>query len=385
MVGRQLPFFSVLIPAYLIVLLAGWRRMIEVLAGGARRPASSFAVVQFAVSNFVGPELTDTLAALVSLGVASPLLLRVWHPRDGLRRRHDAARGRRVGPTGTTRPARVARRVSPPTASSWSCVLVGQIGNFAGLPHAAAAGQRDGAAALRPGRQPPVPRAVDRAAGRRRPAGIPVPGVGLPLAGSVSRWRTASLRADRARAARSVAASSPYPLTFRLDFLATAGTLVLWPRFVAFVPMLVDGCRAARLRPARSPDARAAAPADRHHRVHPVDCDGDELLGHDLVDGAGAGRRPACCSRSSRRSSGMLGVFLTGSDTSSNTLFGPLQATTAQRVGARSDPDGRHQQLGRRDGQDDQPAEPVGRAPPAWARWAARARSSGASSSTASC
>ena len=58
---------------------------------------------------------------------------------------------------------------------------------------------------------------------------------------------------------------------------------------------------------------------------------------------------------------GMLGVFLTGSDTSSNTLFGPLQATTAQGVGARSDPDGRDQQLGRRDGQDDQPAEPVGR------------------------
>ena len=37
MVGRQLPFFSLIIPAYLVVLYAGWRRMIEVLAGGAGR------------------------------------------------------------------------------------------------------------------------------------------------------------------------------------------------------------------------------------------------------------------------------------------------------------------------------------------------------------
>ena len=58
---------------------------------------------------------------------------------------------------------------------------------------------------------------------------------------------------------------------------------------------------------------------------------------------------------------GMIGVFLTGSDTSSNTLFGPLQATTAGVAGTQSDSDGRDEQLGRRDGQDDQPAESVGR------------------------
>ena len=73
---------------------------------------------------------------------------------------------------------------------------------------------------------------------------------------------------------------------------------------------------------------------------------------------------------------GMIGVFLTGSDTSSNTLFGPLQATDRQAVGSRSDADGRDQQFRRRDGEDDQPAESVRSAPRASARWAAKARSS---------
>src|ERR1700674_3517199 len=79
MVGRQLPIFSIIIPAFLIVVLAGWNRMVEVLpavlTAGVR-----FAVGQFLVSNFIGPELTDVLAALVSMGAVA-LLLRVWKPK----------------------------------------------------------------------------------------------------------------------------------------------------------------------------------------------------------------------------------------------------------------------------------------------------------------
>src|SRR6266513_4682347 len=78
MVGRQLPIFSLAIPAYLVVLYAGWRRMVEVwpavLVAGA-----TFAIGQFTVSNFVGPELTDALSALFSL-TSVALLLRVWQP-----------------------------------------------------------------------------------------------------------------------------------------------------------------------------------------------------------------------------------------------------------------------------------------------------------------
>src|SRR4029077_18136624 len=80
MVGRQLPVFSMAIPAYLVVLYAGFRRMIEVwpavLVAGA-----TFGIGQFTVSNFVGPELTDALSSLVSL-TSVALLLRVWQPRE---------------------------------------------------------------------------------------------------------------------------------------------------------------------------------------------------------------------------------------------------------------------------------------------------------------
>ena len=42
----------------------------------------TFAIGQFVVSNFVGPELTDSLAALFSLASVA-LLLKFWHPKDG--------------------------------------------------------------------------------------------------------------------------------------------------------------------------------------------------------------------------------------------------------------------------------------------------------------
>src|SRR5437868_12737950 len=79
MVGRQLPLFSVIIPGFLIVVLAGWNRMVEVLPA-VLTAGVVFAVVQFLVSNFIGPELTDVLAALVSMGAVA-LLLRVWKPQ----------------------------------------------------------------------------------------------------------------------------------------------------------------------------------------------------------------------------------------------------------------------------------------------------------------
>src|SRR5439155_375687 len=63
MVGRQLPLFSILIPAYLIVVLAGFRRMTETLPA-VLVTGVSFAVVQFLVSNFVGPELANITADL---------------------------------------------------------------------------------------------------------------------------------------------------------------------------------------------------------------------------------------------------------------------------------------------------------------------------------
>ena len=78
MVGRQLPFFSVLVPFWLITAFAGWRRTLEVwppiLVAGV-----AFAIPQYLVSNFHGPWLVDIVAAVVSMA-ALAMFLRVWRP-----------------------------------------------------------------------------------------------------------------------------------------------------------------------------------------------------------------------------------------------------------------------------------------------------------------
>ncbi len=82
----------------LIVVLAGWKRMREILPA-VLVTGVSFAVVQFLVSNFVGPELTDILAALVSMGCLA-VLLRYWQPAKVYRFAHEpavAATARRTG------------------------------------------------------------------------------------------------------------------------------------------------------------------------------------------------------------------------------------------------------------------------------------------------
>src|SRR6184192_158668 len=95
MVGRQLPLFSILIPAYLIVVLAGFRRMTEILPA-VLVTGVSFAVVQFLISNFVGPELTDIIAALVSMACLA-ILLRFWRPREVWQFAHETAEAPATG------------------------------------------------------------------------------------------------------------------------------------------------------------------------------------------------------------------------------------------------------------------------------------------------
>lgn len=79
MVGRQLPFFSLIVPVWLVCTMAGWRAAVEIwpallVCGG------SFALVQFLVSNYHGPWLVDVAGGVVSLA-ALALFLRVWQPR----------------------------------------------------------------------------------------------------------------------------------------------------------------------------------------------------------------------------------------------------------------------------------------------------------------
>jgi lactate permease len=79
MVGRQVPFLAFLVPFVLVYVIDGRRGLRDswpaaVVAGGV------FAVVQFATSNYISTELTDIVASLASAG-ALVALLRVWSPR----------------------------------------------------------------------------------------------------------------------------------------------------------------------------------------------------------------------------------------------------------------------------------------------------------------
>src|SRR6266567_4748983 len=79
MVGRQLPFFSLIVPFWLIWAFAGWRGMVEIwpatLVAGL-----SFAIPQYLISNYHGPWLVDVLSSVVSMGCLIAFL-NYWRPQ----------------------------------------------------------------------------------------------------------------------------------------------------------------------------------------------------------------------------------------------------------------------------------------------------------------
>jgi L-lactate transport len=79
-VGRLCAPVAVFIPAYLIMVMGGFRALKGVLLAAAVC-GISFGAMQFAVSNLIGPQLTDIAAALTAI-LALVALLKVWHPSD---------------------------------------------------------------------------------------------------------------------------------------------------------------------------------------------------------------------------------------------------------------------------------------------------------------
>ena len=290
-----------------------------VLAAGV-----SFAIGQFAVSNFVGPELTDTLAALFSLASVA-LLLKFWQPSDGYSDGVTVA----VEDVRDT-PSRVSRAYAT-YGILIVTVLIGQIGNFAGLsqlqpPANVTAFLRCGQIGNRLCPEPWIgePASVDPQAFR-----FPVWEFNWPGAYDMIDGKPVS-RVQRTTPV--VATTSPYPLTYRLDFLATAGTLVMFATLIAFLFMLMNGAQSNIL-------GIAAGKTFRQLRL-PVVTIAFILSIATVMNYSGMTSSMALALAATgwlfpffSAWLGMLGVFLTGSDTSSNTLFGPLQATTARVSG----------------------------------------------------
>src|ERR671910_2112679 len=83
MVGRLCAMISIIIPGYLIVVMSGWKRAAEVLPA-IIACGFSFAAMQFYVSNYIGPELTDIASSLTCI-VVMVLVLKFWKPKTIMR------------------------------------------------------------------------------------------------------------------------------------------------------------------------------------------------------------------------------------------------------------------------------------------------------------
>jgi lactate permease len=83
MVGRLCAMISIVIPGYLILVMTGPKKALEVLPAIVACGVS-FAAVQFYVSNYMGPELTDILSSLTCIAVMV-LVLKLWKPKNILR------------------------------------------------------------------------------------------------------------------------------------------------------------------------------------------------------------------------------------------------------------------------------------------------------------
>jgi len=360
MVGRQLPLFSIIIPAYLVTVLAGWKKMTQILPAVAVTGVS-FAVVQFLISNFVGPELTDIIAALVSMGCLAALL-RFWQPKEVWQFAHETS----ASGTGTARPRRVtgasdlpARAAAGAGKSPFDAVdppsriyrafamyivlvvviLIGQMGN---LPWWSGHPVNDPKTAL----HAPLNITADLKCGMPAFALCPQPWLG-PLATKDRQapkfpyWSffwpgTYDLNA-KGQPVSNVTGEppiakkdAPYNNPFNWDFLAAAGSLVLYASIVAFVIMRLAGAKinffmvyARTLRQLALPVATIAFILSIAYIMNFSGMTSSLAI---------AFSKTGVIFPFVAAFLGWLGVFLTGSDTSSNTLFGPLQAQTALQL-----------------------------------------------------
>ena len=280
MVGRQLPFFSLVVPFWLVWAFAGLHGMIEVwpaiLVAGV-----SFAVPQLLVSNLHGPWLVDVVAAAVSIGAVT-LFLRVWQPRRHWELEAAPATAREPQPDGTSSSREVWRAWTP-----W--IILSVLVFVWGLPQTRAA--LDAVSIVR----------------------VPVPGLHNLVE----------------RVPPVVPAARPEPALFNLNWLSATGTGILVAAVVAGVAMGAGPRELARtygrtLKLVRFSLLTIAAMMSVGFTTR--------YSGLDATLGL-AFARTGWLYPFFGTLLGWLGVALTGSDTSSNVLFGSLQRITAEQIG----------------------------------------------------
>ncbi len=287
MAGRQLPFLTVIVLFWIMAIMDGWRGIKEtwpavLVAGG------SFAIAQYLTSNFIGPELPDITASLTSL-VCLTLFLRKWTPvrifRFDTETSAEAAAQALEAPRYST--GQIVKAWSPFLILT-AMVTIWSIKPFKAL-------FATGGALEHWVLKIPVP-ALDQLVLKMPPI-VPVP--------------------------------TGYEAIYRFDAVSATGTAIMLGAVIAIVLL--------KMRPAAA--LRTFAETANELKV-PIYSIGMVLAFAFIANYSGLSATLALALAHTGKAFtffspflGWLGVFLTGSDTSSNALFSALQATTAQQIG----------------------------------------------------
>ncbi|MES2164899.1 MAG: lactate permease LctP family transporter [Pseudomonadota bacterium] len=303
MAGRQLPLLSLAVPFWLVFMMDGKRGIKEtwpaaLVAGG------SFAVTQYITSNFIGPELPDITSALVSLGSLTALL-KVWQPasaKAGARSAISMGGGTAAmatfgGGSSTGAEPRI-RKQSPystmQTVRAWAPFgILTAVVTVWSLPQFKALFAGSGA-----------------------------------LAGTVMKFHVPYLDQMVVKMTPIVAAPKAYEAVFKLDLLSAVGTAILLSTLISMALL--------RFKPMAGLRALVDTVVELRRPILSI---GLVLAFAFVANYSGMSSTLALVLAGTGAAFpffspflGWLGVFLTGSDTSSNALFCSLQNTTAHQI-----------------------------------------------------
>ena len=294
MVGTLCAMVSIIIPGYLIVVMAGTKRAVEVLPAIVACGVS-FAGVQFYVSNHVGPELTDILSSLTCI-VVMVAVLKLWKPKNIMRLEGDK-------PISLTLSKHSGREIFV----AWAPYLLLVV--FVLLW-----GEKE----IKP--------QINALGDMLIPSWLPTVKASGLLA---SRLMVPGLHNVIERIPPVVAEPSPYAALFELNWLSASGTACLFAIIASAVVLQVSPRRVLKTYVDTFKQLKFAllTIASMLGLAYLMNYSGmTSTLGLAL---AGTGTAFPFFSAVV----GWLGVFLTGSDTSANALFGNLQVVTANALG----------------------------------------------------
>ncbi|MDR1856363.1 MAG: lactate permease LctP family transporter [Desulfovibrio sp.] len=280
-VGRQLPFLSIIVPIWVSVTMCGFKRSLEVLPA-LLVAGCCFACTQFLSSNFHGPYLPDILSAMVTI-VGLILFLRVWKPKNIFRFEGEPE------PTSTTKLEYSVKEV----LRAWMPYII--LAVFVTIW-----GLQTFKAAVKP---------------------IEAFGLGIPWPG---------LHDAIEKTVPIVKQASAYGAKYNFNIISAAGTAIFLAGIIA--SFIMPGYNIGK--------AMACFSRTAYQLRFPIVTIATILGLANIMNYSGMSSTLGLAFTKTGAAFpffapilGWLGVFLTGSDTSSNALFSNLQATTAQQVG----------------------------------------------------